>query len=137
MDLHNGTVHLDVSMLQWLVYVVLPWLVDFVSRRFANAQAKSILLTTFALVAVIAQEGLQHGGDFDVPGLIGKFVTALATAFVTHQYVWKPLKITGDNGVILKALPAGIGAVDPLKVVEADRRMRMGDPVEPPMRRDV
>lgn len=123
--MENGTVHLDVSTLQWLVYVALPWLVDLVSRRFANGRVKSILLTVFAVVTVLIQEALQHGGDFDIPSLIGKFVTALATGFVTHQYVWKPLLITGDSGVIQKTAPAGVGKADPVKVVAADRSARL------------
>lgn len=121
----NGTVHLDVSTLQWLVYVALPWLVDLVSRRFASGRIKSALLAVFAVVAVVLQEGLQHGGDFDLASLAGKFVTALVTAYVTHQYVWKPLMVTGDNGVLQKAVPAGVGTADPVKVVQADRETRM------------
>lgn len=123
--MNNGTIHLDVSTLQWLVYAALPWLVDFVSRRFASGRLKSALLTVFAVVAVVLQEGLQHGGDFDLPSLLGKFVTALVTAYVTHQYVWKPLMVTGDNGVIQKSVPAGFGVADPVKVVQADRDTRM------------
>lgn len=126
MDINNGTIHLDVSTLQWLVYAVLPWLVDLVTKRFANGRVKSGLLALFAVITVVLQEGLQHNGDFNLPDLLGKLVTALATAFVLHQYVWKPLKVTGDLGVIQKTVPAGVGKPDPNKVVHADKLRRSG-----------
>jgi hypothetical protein len=128
MAINNGTIHLDVTTLQWLVYAVLPWLVDLVSKRFANARVKGGLLALFALLATVLQEGLQHGGDFNLPSLLGKLVTALATAFVLHTYVWKPLRVTGDLGVIQKTVPVGVGTPDPAKVLHADRLVRATPP---------
>jgi peptidoglycan/LPS O-acetylase OafA/YrhL len=124
LQINNGTIHLDVSTLQWLVYTVLPFLVDLVTKRFANGRIKAGLLAVFAVVTVILQEALQHDGDINLPSLLGKLVTALATAFVLHKYVWEPIRLTGDNGAILKAVPSGVGKVDPRKVVAADRLQR-------------
>lgn len=128
MDVSNGTVHMDVSTLQWLVYTVLPFLVDLVTRRFADGRIKAGVLTLFAFLTVVLQEALEAGGSMSVADLAGKFVTALVTAFVAHQYVWKPLRVTGDRGAIEKAVPAGVGRVDPVKVVREDRRVRRGSP---------
>jgi hypothetical protein len=127
MDVSNGTVHLDVSTLQWLVYTVLPFLVDLVTKRFADGRVKAGALALFAFLTVVIQEALEAGGDISIASLAGKFVTALVTALVTHQYVWKPLRITGDRGAIEKAVPAGVGRTDPVKVVREDRRVRRGN----------
>lgn len=123
MDINNGTVHLDVSTLQWLLYVALPFVVDLVTRRFADGRVKSAVLTVVALVAVLVQEALQYDGELHLPSLLGKFVTALVTAFVTHQYVWKPLRVTGDRGLILKSLPTGVGPQDPAKIALENERL--------------
>lgn len=116
LEINNGTVHLDVSTLQWLIYTVLPLVTDFVTKRFADGRIKGAVLTVLAVVVVVIQEALARDGDLYLPSMIGKLVTALVTAYVTHTYVWKPLHVTGDRGVILKAMPAGAGPVDPAKV---------------------
>lgn len=122
MDIHNGTIHLDVTTLQFLVYTVLPFIVDLITKRFADGRIKAGLLTLLAALTALIQEGIQHNGDFDVPSLIGKFVTALVVAYLTHTYVWKPLRLTGDRGAVLKALPGGVGATDPAKVAAEAKR---------------
>jgi peptidoglycan/LPS O-acetylase OafA/YrhL len=126
LDINNGVVHLDVTTLQWLMYTVLPIVVDFVTKRFADGRVKAAVLTLLALVTAIVQEALATDGDLNLPSVIGKFVTALVTAYVTHTYVWKPLHLTGDRGVIQKALPAGAGPVDPVKVAKQNTRAGTG-----------
>jgi len=122
MEINNGVVHLDVTTLQWVFYVALPWVVDLVTKRFADGRIKAAVLTVLALVTVFVQEALQNDGDLHLPSLIGKFVTALVTALVTHQYVWRPLHITGDRGVIQKSLPTGVGPQDPAKLKDQTER---------------
>lgn len=126
LEINNGTIHLDVSTLQWLMYTVLPLLVDLVTKRFADGRIKGAVLTVLAVVVVVVQEALARDGDLYLPSMIGKLVTALVTAYVTHTYVWKPLHITGDRGVIQKSLPAGAGAVDPVKVAKQNTRAGTG-----------
>lgn len=111
----NGNMVLDVSMLQLLVYVAIPFVVDLVTKRFANADLKAGVVAVLAILAAVVQELVQTGADVTLNGLASKFVTALVTSFVFHQYVWKPVGVTGDEGVIQKAVPAGVGSVDPVK----------------------
>ena len=123
MEISNGTIHLDVSTLQWLVYTVLPFVVDLITKRFADGRVKAGILTLLAAATVLLQEAIQESGDIHIANLIGKFVTALVTAYVTHTYVWKPLLLTGDRGAIQGAVPVGIGRTDPAKIaLEAKRQ---------------
>lgn len=104
--------HIDVSTLQFLVDTAIPFLVAFLVRRFASERVKSGVMAVAAFLVALIQEGIDNGGSFSIPDLIGRFATALATAFIAHQFVWKPVGLTGDNGVILKAVPGGVGKVD-------------------------
>lgn len=112
----DGTVTLDVGLLEFAVYVFLPWVVDLVTKRWADGRVKSAVLTILAIITTLVQEALLSGGTFSLADFMGKLVTALATAFLFHQYLWQPLRVTGDDGAIMKAVPAGVGSTSPGKV---------------------
>ena len=105
----DGSVTLDVGLLEFVTYVFLPWVVDLITKRWADGRVKSGVLAVIAIATTLVQEALLNGGTFSVADFLGKLVTALATAFLFHQYVWKPVGVTGDNGAIMKAVSAGIG----------------------------
>lgn len=105
----DGSVTLDVGLLEFVTYVFLPWLVDLITKRWADGRVKSAVLTVLAIMATLVQETLLSGGVFSIADFLGKLVTALATAFLFHQYIWKPAGLTGDQGAIMKAVPAGLG----------------------------
>lgn len=105
----DSSVTLDVSLLEFVVYVFLPWVVDLVTKRWADGRVKSAVLAVLAIVATLVQEALLSGGTFSIADFAGKLVTALATAFLFHQYVWQPIGVTGDKGFIMKTVPAGLG----------------------------
>jgi hypothetical protein len=111
----DGSVTLDVGLLEFVVYIFLPWVVDLVTKRWADGKVKSAVLAVLAIVATLVQEAMLSGGTFSIADYLGKLVTALATAFLFHQYVWQPIGITGDKGIIMKAVPAGVGDKDPNK----------------------
>ena len=111
----NGNVVLDVTVLQLLVYVAIPFVVDLVSKRFANSNVKAGLTAVLSILAAVTQEMLQAGTDVTLNGLAAKFVTAVVTSYVFHQYVWKPVGVTGDQGIIQKNVPVGVGTVDEAK----------------------
>lgn len=112
----NGTISLDVSVLQWLVYVGIPFVVDLVTRRFSDGRVKALAVAVLAIITALVQEILEAGGSISFADLAGKFVTAVVTAYVMHNYVWEPARLTGDRGVIQKNLPDGIGNPDQRKV---------------------
>lgn len=105
----NGNVTLNVGLLEFVVYIFLPWIVDLVTKRWADGRVKSAVLAILAIFTTLVQEVLLGGGTFSIADFLGKLITALATAFLFHQYVWKPLGVTGDDGAILKAIPVGVG----------------------------
>jgi hypothetical protein len=96
-------------MLQFLVGTLLPFVTAFVVRRFASERVKSGVTAVAAIITAVVQEAIVHGGNFSVADLVGRFTTMLIAAYVFHQFVWKPVGLTGDSGVIAKAVPSGLG----------------------------
>jgi hypothetical protein len=115
-------VHVDVSLLRFLADSGLPLLGAFLVRRFADERVKSGILLVLAFVLAIVQDLIMLNGDFVLSVFLSNFVSALVVALVTHQLVWKPIGVTGDRGVILRAVPGGIGKPDPVTVTDHERR---------------
>lgn len=107
-------VHVDVSLLRFLADTALPLLAAFLMRRFTSEQVKSIIMTTLAFIMAIVQNLLMLNGDFVFSTFLSNFISALVIGFLTHQFIWKPVGITGDQGVILRTVPAGVGSIDPV-----------------------
>jgi vacuolar-type H+-ATPase subunit I/STV1 len=105
-------VHVDVSLLRFLADSGLPLIAAFILRRFSSERVKSAILTVLAFVLAMVQNLLMLNGDFVLSVFVSNFVSALVIGFMTHQFIWKPVGVTGDRGVILKALPGGLGKVD-------------------------
>lgn len=105
----NGIIHVDVSTLQFLAGTVIPFVVALVMARFADERIKSAITTVAAFVLALIQIAIEQDGNFDVPTIVGQFVTMLVAAYFSHQFVWKPVGLTGDHGVIAKAVPGGVG----------------------------
>jgi L-lactate permease len=114
-------VHADITVLTFLVDTLIPFLVAFLVKRFANERVKSGITAVAALLVAVIQEAIGSDGNFNVPALVGKFATALVAAYLAHQFVWKPAGLTGDSGVIAKALPFGLGRKDPALVAAAQQ----------------
>lgn len=107
--MNNGIVHIDVSVLQFIVGTLIPFVVALVAQRFSDERVKSAVAAVAALIVALVQIGIKNGGDFDLPTIVGQFVTMLIAAYFAHQFVWKPLHLTGDHGVIQKSVPMGVG----------------------------
>lgn len=112
----NSVIHIDVSILRFLADTALPMVAALAMRRFANEKVKSAILAVLAFVMAIVQDLLIHSGDFVLVTFLANFLSALFIAFVTHQFVWKPLGITGDEGWLLRLVPNGAGRPDPANV---------------------
>jgi uncharacterized membrane protein YjjB (DUF3815 family) len=107
-------VHVDTSILRFLVDSGLPLVAAFLLRRFTDERVKSAVLTVLAFVTAIAQDLLMLNGDFVFSVFLSNFVSAMVIGFLTHQLVWKPIGVTGDRGVILRMVPGGLGKIDPV-----------------------
>jgi hypothetical protein len=117
-------VHVDVSLLRFLADSGLPILAAFLLRRFASEKVKSAILTVLAFVMAMVQNLIMLNGDFILSVFVSNFVSALVIGFMTHQFIWKPVGLTGDRGAILKALPGGIGKTDPVALAAHNNRIR-------------
>lgn len=115
-------VHIDVSILRFLADSGLPLLGAFLVRRFADERVKSAIMTVLAFVLAIVQDLIMLNGDFIFSVFLSNFASAMVIGFLTHQFVWKPLTVTGDRGVILRAVPGGIGKPDPAVMLAHQRR---------------
>lgn len=106
-------VHIDVSILRFIADSGLPLFVAFLLRRFTSERVKSAILTVSAFLLAIVQDLIMLDGDFIFSVFLSNFASAMVVGFLTHQFVWKPIGVTGDQGVILKMVPGGIGKPDP------------------------
>lgn len=95
--------------LTFLVATVLPILVGFVKARFAASWIGSLLLLFFSVVSGWLTSLNATGGEFEPKVAIVSIVMSFVTAVGAHYGLLKPMQVTGDNGVVLKAIPGGIG----------------------------
>lgn len=103
-----------------LIAVVLPFIVDLVTKRFASSGLKSAILLLLSLITGVLAEWLQavnSGTDFN-------WETSLTTAILTFLLsvgaffgLTKPAGLTGADGPL--ATNGGVGAVDTMKVTKA------------------
>lgn len=106
--------HANIGTLQFIVDTLIPFAVAFLVQRFTNERVKSGITAVAALIVAVLQEAINASGTFDIPDLLGKLVTALVAAYLSHQFIWKPVGLTGDSGLIMRVVPFGIGKVDPV-----------------------
>lgn len=100
-------------LLLLVIAVVIPVLVDLVTKRVASAAVKATVLLLLSLVSGLLLEWLgaiNRGDDYDV-------VTAATTAAVTFLLsvgtffgLTSPIGLTGRNGAVSKAVPGGLGS---------------------------
>lgn len=92
-----------------LVGIVLPFLVDLVTKKVAEPRVKSLTLLVLSLVAAGATTFFADPGSFDWTGFAYGFAFTFGTAVVTLFGVGKPLNLSGKDGVIANAVPGGLG----------------------------
>ena len=108
----NGTVAVEDFWLTFLVATALPMIVAVIKTRYASTKTGAIVLAVLSIVYSVLQEiynAGQAGEDFEVKRLITVLFVTIVTAVSVHLGILQPTKITGNDGVILKTLPKGIG----------------------------
>ncbi len=102
----------NVSLLVFLaVGVVLPFLVDLVTKQLASGALKQTVLLALSLVSGVLVEfitTIQAGGSFDWTTAAYGAVTAFATGVVVFKGL-DATPILGRTGVISQAVPGGLG----------------------------
>lgn len=104
-----------ISAAQWLTVVInvlLPIVVALVTNRTADGAVKALVLLTLSalsgyLVQVLA--AVQAGVLIDWSQVTFTAVVGLVVAVASHFGLWKPVGLTGSNGVVQVKVPSGIG----------------------------
>ena len=107
-----------------LVSAVLPLVVAFVTKRFANATVRGLILLLLSAITGCLTQIQAAGGTFELKAAVVYVAISFITAVAAHSGVLNGA-VTGDSGPILRALPGGVGPVDYKKKVAyqaADRQ---------------
>lgn len=104
---------MSVTAQEWLtlgIGVVLPALAELVTHRLAAPGFKAIVLLILSVLSGVAVMALvavtSHAGwDWSQLGFLA--MTGFGTAVLTREGLLHPLKITGEDGVIQRKVPAG------------------------------
>lgn len=96
----------------WLAFIVgtvLPAVVALVTKRFAGGAVKAVVLVVLSVLGGWLVQLQATGGTFAVKDTLVSVFMTLVTAVAAHFGLLKPLNVTGAQGVIARAVPAGIG----------------------------
>ena len=108
---------IDDFWLTFLVATILPAIVAFVTKRFAASQWGAVVLLFLSVISGwLTSLYAVPDHSFDPKTAAIAIVTTFVTAVATHFGLLKPVKITGSEGVIQKAIPAGVGS-EPSSVI--------------------
>lgn len=104
----DAVVTIDDYWLTFLVGTALPALTALVTRRCSASSVKALVLLALSALTgaltTIGEDGRVHVGTF----VVG-FAVAYITAVSSHFGLLKPTGVTGDEGAVMRAVPAGIG----------------------------
>jgi hypothetical protein len=102
---------IDDFWLTFLIATILPAIVAFVTKRFADSVYGAITLLFLSVISGwLTSLNATPDHSFDLKTAFIAIVTTFITAVVTHFGLLKPARITGSGGVVQKAQPAGIGS---------------------------
>lgn len=103
----------DPTWLTLVALVLLPSLTGFVTQRLAHPGLKAGVLAVLVLITSAVNEALAAGGilAFDVSSFLAHSLILFLGAVATHYGLLKPVGLTGGDGAIARAVPAGIGGV--------------------------
>lgn len=108
-DIPTVQVSLDLYWLNLIAAVFLPALVALVTKRLASSGWKSIVLLASTAVGATLTEIIAHDGTFDLVRTIGTMILMFVVSVASHYGLLEPLKVTGKDGAIQKAIPGGVG----------------------------
>lgn len=127
------SVTLDDYWLTFLVSVALPMLTAVIRRRYSASWIASLVLLLLAMISGWLTSLYATGGTFELRAAAVSVAVSFITAVGVHYGLLKPTGITGNDGVISRALPAGVGSpvAGPLPLQEEDHTF-VGERTWPP-----
>jgi len=106
-------------LISMVIGVVIPLIVDLVTKRFTSGPVKSLTLLFLSLLTGALTElfnVLNAGGtwsDWDWQSALFLVLTTLISSVTSFFGLLKPLGASGANGAVQTALPGGVGKVTP------------------------
>ncbi|QJY46638.1 hypothetical protein [Pseudonocardia broussonetiae] len=107
---------IDLNWLLLLTGTVLPILTGLVTARVAHPGLKAVVLAALSAVAGLLNELYSVAGDttaYDWSAGGANAVTVFLLGVGLHYGLLKPTGITGSEGGVQRAVPAGIGGGHP------------------------
>ena len=104
---------LDDYWLTFLVSVALPMLTAVVKQRFSASWVGSLVLLALAVLSGWLTSLVATGGTFELRTAAVSVAISFITAVGVHYGLLKPMGVTGNGGVILRAMPGGVGTPEP------------------------
>lgn len=95
-----------------VVALIIPILVDVVTKRVASARWKAAALAGLSAVNGFLTEYVHSVDthiDFHVDTALMTAVMSLVVATAAYVGAWKPLGVSGGGGAVQRALPGGVG----------------------------
>jgi hypothetical protein len=105
----GGVVTVPDLWLTFLVASVLPILVGILKARFANSRVGALLLLFLSVISGWLTSLSATGGSFEPKTAAVSILMTFVTATGMHYGFLKPAGVTGDNGIVEKVVPKGIG----------------------------
>jgi hypothetical protein len=103
------TVTLPLDVLNLVLAAVLPILTALVTARFAASSIKTLVLVALTVISTALQSVLADGGTFEVRPFVMTTVLQFLMSVGFHFGLLKPVNITGAQGAVAQAVPAGVG----------------------------
>lgn len=116
-----------VDLVGLLVSVVIPILVDLVTKRLADPRFKAITLAALSAVNGFLMELLQAARAdqaFQVDQAAMNAVESFIIAVALFYGLWKPAGVSGSTGVVQSKVPGGVGPEAPRVNMPHDRSDR-------------
>lgn len=105
----DETVNVAPTVLTLLVGFLLPAVVAFVTKRWADSWYKAIVLLFLSVIAGWLTELQANGGTFKLWPTVVNILVTFATAVISHFGLLQPTHVTGSDGIIQLSVPGGIG----------------------------
>ncbi len=102
-------VAVPLDLLNLLLAAVLPMVTAIITARFANSAVKSLTLVALTVITTALQTIFDDGGQFEVRPFLITTAMQFMLSVGLHFGLLKPVKVTGENGAIAQAVPAGVG----------------------------
>lgn len=101
---------------QLLLSTILPVLTGLITARVAHSGMKATILAALAALTELARQVVDlsvGGSEVQIVEIFPNTVSVFVIAVAMHYGFWKPVKVTGREGLVPLAVPGGVGGGGP------------------------